>query len=248
MYGRSCWPNALTAVWAVGSRDNLTNALRFAKIYSLATGLGARSCAGRSHHFALLSRPSPFPPARLRSGGWARSGLPRSPADNSNAPAKKGKADDTAPPRPADATASAAASDPSADTDMTDAKALRSWVPVAADSDFPIQNLPYGVFRPTAGQPQRIGYALARAPRACRLRRVCCVTRLSCARVSARCGAAVCAVQRCDRRLLCWTCTRWPLPGLFNAARHLGQGACFKTGLNRSWVWAVPRGRRRGPF
>lgn len=38
--------------------------------------------------------------------------------------------------------------------------ALRSWVPVAPDSPFPIQNLPYGVFRPRAGGRPRIGAAI----------------------------------------------------------------------------------------
>ncbi len=38
--------------------------------------------------------------------------------------------------------------------------ALRSFVPVAADSDFPIQNLPYGVFRPAAGGEPRVGVAI----------------------------------------------------------------------------------------
>jgi fumarylacetoacetase len=37
--------------------------------------------------------------------------------------------------------------------------ALRSWVPVADDSDFPIQNLPFGVFRSTGG-PGRVGVAI----------------------------------------------------------------------------------------
>jgi len=37
--------------------------------------------------------------------------------------------------------------------------ALRSWVDVAPDSDFPIQNLPFGVFRPPGGSP-RIGVAI----------------------------------------------------------------------------------------
>jgi fumarylacetoacetase len=36
---------------------------------------------------------------------------------------------------------------------------LTSWVPVAADSDFPIQNLPYGVFSRNGGEP-RIGVAI----------------------------------------------------------------------------------------
>jgi fumarylacetoacetase len=38
--------------------------------------------------------------------------------------------------------------------------ALRSFVPVAADSHFPLQNLPYGVFRPRAGGEPRIGTAI----------------------------------------------------------------------------------------
>lgn len=35
-----------------------------------------------------------------------------------------------------------------------------SFVPVAADSQFPIQNLPYGVVRPRAGGPPRVGVAI----------------------------------------------------------------------------------------
>jgi fumarylacetoacetase len=38
--------------------------------------------------------------------------------------------------------------------------ALRSWVTVPADSHFPIQNLPYGVFRRSAGSPPTIGVAI----------------------------------------------------------------------------------------
>lgn len=37
---------------------------------------------------------------------------------------------------------------------------LRSFVPVAADSHFPIQNLPFGVFRPRAGGSPRGGVAI----------------------------------------------------------------------------------------
>jgi fumarylacetoacetase len=37
---------------------------------------------------------------------------------------------------------------------------LRTFVPVAADCHFPIQNLPYGVFRPAAGGDARIGIAI----------------------------------------------------------------------------------------
>ncbi len=37
--------------------------------------------------------------------------------------------------------------------------ALRSWVPVPADSDFPIQNLPFGVFR-RGGGPPHVGVAI----------------------------------------------------------------------------------------
>ncbi len=37
---------------------------------------------------------------------------------------------------------------------------LRSFIPVAPDSHFPIQNLPYGVFRPRAGGPPRVGVAI----------------------------------------------------------------------------------------
>jgi fumarylacetoacetase len=41
----------------------------------------------------------------------------------------------------------------------TDPK-LRSFLPVDSDSHFPIQNLPYGVFRPRAGGPPRVGVAI----------------------------------------------------------------------------------------
>jgi fumarylacetoacetase len=43
--------------------------------------------------------------------------------------------------------------------DRTHDPDLRSWIPVAADSDFPIQNLPFGVFRPP-GSSARIGVAI----------------------------------------------------------------------------------------
>ncbi len=35
-----------------------------------------------------------------------------------------------------------------------------SWVPVPEGSDFPVRNLPYGVFEPTGGGPARIGVAI----------------------------------------------------------------------------------------
>ena len=37
---------------------------------------------------------------------------------------------------------------------------LKSFVPVAPESDFPIQNLPYGVFSPAPGAPPRVGVAI----------------------------------------------------------------------------------------
>src|SRR5262245_47186627 len=37
---------------------------------------------------------------------------------------------------------------------------LHSFIPVAPDSHFPIQNLPFGVFRPTAGGSARVGVAI----------------------------------------------------------------------------------------
>jgi fumarylacetoacetase len=40
---------------------------------------------------------------------------------------------------------------------------LRSFVDVPADSHFPIHNLPYGVFRPSAGLAPRIGVAIGDA-------------------------------------------------------------------------------------
>jgi fumarylacetoacetase len=44
--------------------------------------------------------------------------------------------------------------------DPTTDPALRSWVPVAAESHFPIQNLPYGVLRPRGGGGPRVGVAI----------------------------------------------------------------------------------------
>lgn len=38
---------------------------------------------------------------------------------------------------------------------------MRSFLAVAADSDFPLQNLPYGVFEPRAGSGPRIGVAIS---------------------------------------------------------------------------------------
>ncbi|MEF3275366.1 MAG: fumarylacetoacetase [Chloroflexus sp.] len=37
---------------------------------------------------------------------------------------------------------------------------LTSFIPIASDSDFPLENLPYGVFRPRSGGPARIGVAV----------------------------------------------------------------------------------------
>jgi fumarylacetoacetase len=37
---------------------------------------------------------------------------------------------------------------------------LQSWLPIPADSHFPLQNLPYGVFRPAAGKEPRVGVAI----------------------------------------------------------------------------------------
>ncbi len=37
---------------------------------------------------------------------------------------------------------------------------LVSFLPIASDSDFPLENLPYGVFRPRRGGPARIGVAI----------------------------------------------------------------------------------------
>jgi fumarylacetoacetase len=44
--------------------------------------------------------------------------------------------------------------------DPTTDPALRSWVHVATESHFPIQNLPYGVFRPRPGESPRVGVAI----------------------------------------------------------------------------------------
>ena len=47
-------------------------------------------------------------------------------------------------------------------TNETHAPDLESWVPDAQDgaTDFPVQNLPYGVFRRTSGEAWRIGVAI----------------------------------------------------------------------------------------
>ncbi|WP_299643395.1 fumarylacetoacetase [uncultured Chloroflexus sp.] len=37
---------------------------------------------------------------------------------------------------------------------------LQSFLPIASDSDFPLENLPYGVFRPRSGGPARVGVAI----------------------------------------------------------------------------------------
>jgi len=44
--------------------------------------------------------------------------------------------------------------------DITNDPSIQSFVPVAANSDFPIQNLPYGVFRRPEGGPARVGVAI----------------------------------------------------------------------------------------
>ncbi len=44
--------------------------------------------------------------------------------------------------------------------DSTTDPELRSFIEIAADSDFPIQNLPYGVFRPNAAAHPRVGVAI----------------------------------------------------------------------------------------
>jgi fumarylacetoacetase len=36
----------------------------------------------------------------------------------------------------------------------------KSWIPYTADCDFPIENLPYGIFQPTANDPARVGVAI----------------------------------------------------------------------------------------
>lgn len=43
---------------------------------------------------------------------------------------------------------------------MHDTAELKSFIEVPRASHFPIQNLPYGVFRPAAGRPARVGVAL----------------------------------------------------------------------------------------
>lgn len=44
--------------------------------------------------------------------------------------------------------------------DDTHCPSLKSWIPVSADSDFPIQNLPFGVFRPRTGGDAHIATAV----------------------------------------------------------------------------------------
>ncbi|MGH7906770.1 MAG: fumarylacetoacetase, partial [Candidatus Binataceae bacterium] len=43
--------------------------------------------------------------------------------------------------------------------DSTNDPSLRSWIPAAPDSDFPIQNLPFGVFC-SEGRPPSVGVAI----------------------------------------------------------------------------------------
>ena len=38
--------------------------------------------------------------------------------------------------------------------------ALKSFIEVASDSHFPIQNLPYGIFRPSIAAAPRVGVAI----------------------------------------------------------------------------------------
>ncbi len=45
-------------------------------------------------------------------------------------------------------------------TDPTTDPSLRSWVSIPDGSDFPIQNLPYGIFRPAADDHWRVGVAI----------------------------------------------------------------------------------------
>src|SRR5947209_6091115 len=42
----------------------------------------------------------------------------------------------------------------------TNDPSLRSWLPVSSDSDFPIQNLPFGIFRRRDGSPPAVGVAI----------------------------------------------------------------------------------------
>ena len=44
-------------------------------------------------------------------------------------------------------------------TDTTDPH-LRSFIAVAPESHFPIQNLPFGIFRPRVGGNPRVGVAI----------------------------------------------------------------------------------------
>ena len=41
-----------------------------------------------------------------------------------------------------------------AELDRSHDAALQSWVDTAGGSDFPIQNLPFGVFSPAGGEPR----------------------------------------------------------------------------------------------
>jgi hypothetical protein len=72
----------------------------------------------------------------------------------------------------------------------------KSWVPVAADSDFSLQNLPYGVFRPTATPTAapHIGYVF--------------VTALFAFFAFESIDAMAVVVWRSAIR--CWICTFWP--------------------------------------
>ena len=53
---------------------------------------------------------------------------------------------------------------------------LVSFIEVSPESDFPIQNIPFGVFSPAAGAPPRVGTAIGDFVRGTRspVQRVCC--------------------------------------------------------------------------
>jgi fumarylacetoacetase len=50
-------------------------------------------------------------------------------------------------------------------TDSPPTSSLTSFLEVASDHPFPIQNLPYGVFTPPETTVPRVGVAIGRSPR-----------------------------------------------------------------------------------
>ena len=61
-----------------------------------------------------------------------------------------------------------------------------SWVAYSADCEFPVQNIPFGIFRPTADAAARIGTAIGD-----QVRRCAALCRCRCCRCCCRCCLVV---------------------------------------------------------